>query len=163
MSRSEMTRRRFTSMAVALVTLAPPRSWGTSAADPKVTPDRGSLEGPLSRDVLRALVGQELSLLLPNRPATLVLLRVEDAARPDGGQFSVVFQGAPDLELLDGTYRVTHMTAGTTDLHLRPKGRDDRFTYYEAAFNLLPENAVTGPPPIRQRRKLEQPLYTPGR
>jgi hypothetical protein len=163
MSRSGLTRRRFAAMAVALVTLAAPRSWGATADDPKVTPDRESLEGPLNGDVFRALVGQEFSLLLANRAATLVLLRVDDAARPDSGQFSVVFEGAPDLKLLDGTYRVAHVTAGTTDLYLRPKGRDDRHTYYEATFNLLPANAVTPTPPGREPRRYERPLYEPRR
>ena len=46
-------------------------------------------------------------------------------------------------------------------MYLRPKGRDDRFAYYEAAFNLLPENAVTVPPPVRDHRRFERPLYTP--
>ena len=64
--------------------------------------------------------------------------------------------------LTDGTYRVTHATAGTTLLYLRPKKRDDRFSYFEAPFNVLPENAnVPGPPPGRALRRFEQPLYTP--
>ena len=157
------TRRRFTYTVIGLVLLGPGRSARANAADSNVT-SGVSLEGPLSRDVFRALVRQEFSLLLTNRPATLVLLRVDDdAARPDSGQFIVVFQGAPDLVLKDGTYRVTHATAGTTLLYLRPRGRDDRYSYYEAPFNLLPENAgvTTAPPPVREPRRFERPLYTP--
>jgi hypothetical protein len=157
-----LTRRRFTYTLMGLAMLASGRSTRANAADPNAL-NGVSLEGPLSRDVFRALVLQEFSLLLTNRPATLVLLSVhDDAARPDSGQFIVVFQGPPDLVLQDGTYRVTHATAGTTLLYLRPKKRDDRFSYFEAPFNVLPENAnVPGPPPGRSLRRFEQPLYTP--
>jgi uncharacterized protein DUF6916 len=158
-----LTRRQLTYTLMGLAMLGSGRSTRANAADPNVTANSVSLEGPLSRDVFRALVGQEFSLLLIHRPTTLVLLRVDDDdARPGGGQFVVVFQGAPELVLKDGTYRVTHTTAGTTLLYLRPKKSDDRFSYYEAGFNLLPENAgVTDPPPARSLRRLERPLYTP--
>lgn len=158
-----LTRRQCTYTLMGLAMLGSGRSTRANAADPNVTTNGVSLEGPLSRDVFRALVRQEFSVLLVNRPATLVLLRVDDdAARPDGRQFIVVFQGSPDLKLAEGTYRVSHVTAGTTLLYLRPKGRDDRYSYYEAPFNLLPENADgTAPPPARPLRRFEQPLYTP--
>lgn len=157
-----LTRRQFTYTLMGLAMLGSGRSTRANAADPNVTANGVSLEGPLSRGVFRALVGQEFSLLLTHRPATLVLLRVDDdAARLDGGQFVVVFQGAPDLVLKDDTYRVTHATAGTTLLYLRPKKTDDRFSYFEAPFNVLPENANVPPPPARQLRRFEQPLYTP--
>jgi uncharacterized protein DUF6916 len=157
-----LTRRRFTYTLMGLALLGSGRSTRANAADSNVTTNGVSLEGPLSRGVFRALVGQEFSLLLTNRPATLVLRSVDDdPARPDSGQFVVVFQGAPDLVLKDGTYRVTHATAGTTLLYLRPKKGDDRFSYFEAPFNMLPENANVPPPPGRPVRRFEQPLYTP--
>ena len=157
-----LTRRRFTYALMSLVATAS-RSIGANAADPKATSHSVSLEGALSRDVFRALVGQEFSLLLANRAATLVLLRIDDdAARPDGSQFSVVFQGPPDLNVLEGTYGVTHVTAGTTLLYLRPKGRDGRSSYYEAPFNLLPDSAPATAP-TRQPRRFERPLYEPRR
>jgi hypothetical protein len=158
-----LTRRRFTYTLMGLVMLGSSRSTGADPANPSAASDGVSLEGPLSRDVFRKLVRQEFSVLLANRPATLVLLRVEDdPARPGGNQFIVVFQGSPDLKLTEGTYRITHVTAGTTLLYLRPQGRDDRYSYYEAPFNLLPENAgAMPPPPIRAPRRFEQPLYTP--
>jgi uncharacterized protein DUF6916 len=160
-----LTRRRFTYTLMGLVTITPRRSGAASPADPNVAAPGVSLEGPLNREVFRALVREEFSLLLANRPATtLRLLRVEDdAARPGGGQFMVVFQGAPELNLAEGSYRVAHATAGTALLYLRPRGRDDRYSYYEAPFNLLPENAPVTAPPVRERRRLERPLYTPGR
>ena len=147
-----LTRRQLTYMLMGLVVLASTRSTGANPGDQNVTSAGVSLEGPLSRDVFRALVGEKFSLLLDNRAATLVLLKVEDAARPDDHQF------------VSGTYRVAHAIAGTTLIYLRPRGRDDRYNYYEAPFNLLPENApVTGPPPVRQPRRFERPLYEPRR
>ena len=127
-----LTRRQLTYILMSLVVLASTRSTGANPGDPHVTSGGVSLEGPLSRDVFRALVGEKFSLLLDNRAATLVLLKVEDAARPDDHQFIVVFQGPRELNLLDGTYRVAHATAGTTLIYLRPRGRDDRYNYYEA-------------------------------
>jgi hypothetical protein len=160
--RSVLTRRRFTCALIGLVAAAF-RSTGANAADPKPGSQGVSLEGALSRDVFRALVGQEFSLLLANRAATLVLVRVdEDAARPDGTQFNVVFQGAADLKVLEGTYGVTHATAGTTLLYLRPTGRDGRYTYYEAPFNVPPDTAPATAP-TRQPRRYERPLYEPRR
>lgn len=157
-----LTRRRFTYILMSLALLGSGRSTRANAADSNVTENGVSLEGPLSRDVFRALVGQQFSLLLTHRPITLILRRVvDDPARPESGQFVVVFQGAPDLVLKDGTYRVTHATAGTTLLYLRPTKSDDRFSYFEAPFNVLPENTNVPPPPGRALRRFEQPLYTP--
>jgi hypothetical protein len=91
--------------------------------------------------------------LLDNRAAELFLLRIDDNdARPDSEQFTVVFQAPRELILLDGTYRITHITAGTTDVFLQPAGHDDRSNYYKATFNLLREGAgVRVPPPQRDR------------
>jgi hypothetical protein len=135
-------------------------------ADAKPAATEGALEGRLSRTVFRALEGQDFSLLVTNRPPTMLrLLRVDDTGRGDGSQFSVMFEGPADLVMLEGTYRLTHVTAGTADLYLRPKGRDQRFSYYEAPFNVLPESAEKNyPPPVRAPRKYERPLYErPGR
>ena len=157
------TRRRFTYTLMGLVMLGSSRLTGPNPADPNVTADGVSLEGLLSRDVFRVHIREEFSLLLANRAATLALLRVDDGARPGDRQFSVVFQGSLDLKLAEGTYRVTHATAGTTLLYLRPKGHDDRYSYYEAPFNLVPENAGVSPPQGRQLRRFERPLYEPRR
>lgn len=138
-------------------------SAGANADGPKTGPDRVTLEGPLSRDVFRALVREEFSVLLTNRAATLVLVRVDDVgAAPDGRQFVVVFEGGPDLRLGEGTYRVTHATAGTTDLYLRPKAPANGHTYYEAPFSLLPPG-VEAPVPARSLKRYERPLYEPPR
>ena len=157
-----LTRRRFAYALMSLVAVCF-RAAGANADDPKAASQGVSLEGALSRDVFRALVGQEFSLLLANRAATLVLLRVDDdATRPDGSQFNVVFQGPADLKVLEGTYGVTHVTAGTTLLYLRPRGRDGRYTYYEAPFNVPPDTAPATAP-TRQPRRYERPLYEPRR
>ncbi|HMH52907.1 MAG TPA: hypothetical protein VK548_21900 [Candidatus Acidoferrum sp.] len=160
-----LTRRRFTYTLMGLAMLRSGRSTCANAADSNVSANGVSLEGPLTRDVFLALVGQEFSLLLTNRPAILVLLRVDDGGRPDGSQFTVVFRGASDLKVvnvLEGTYRITHSTAGTTELYLRPKGGDDRYVYFEAPFNVTPDNAGI-PPPVREPRRFERPLYEPER
>lgn len=156
-----LTRRRFACTLAGLVWVAAAGSSGAAPGDPKAA-DRVSLEGALSRDVFRALVHEEFSVMVANRAAaTLILVRVDDdPKRPDGGQFTVTFRAAPDLVLGAGTYRITHATAGTTDLYLRPVASNDRDTYYEAAFSLVPPNAAT-PPPVRQLRRFERPLYEP--
>lgn len=158
-----LARRQLTYILMGLAIFGAVRSTDATPADPKGASGAVSLEEPVTRDVFRALVREPFSLLLDNRAATLILLRVDDhVADPGIIQFTVVFQGPGDLRLSDGTYRVTHATAGTTMLYLRPKGRDDRYTYYEAPFSLLSENAlVTEPPPVRDLRRFEQPLYTP--
>jgi len=133
-----LTRRQFAYTLTGLIVLGSSRSTGAIAADPRVTSGGVSLNGPLSRDVFRALVREPFSVSLDNRAAKLLLLRVDDdAAHPNSEQFTLGFQGPRDLSLLDGTYRVTHVTAGTTLLYLQPTVRDARYSYYEAPFNLL--------------------------
>lgn len=158
-----LTRRRFTGALLGFVLLGSDRPAGAAAADAAAGSTAASLEGPLSQAVFRALVKEPFSVLLANRPpSTLVLLRIDGTARPDGNQFTVVFQGPADLRLFAGTYRVTHATAGTTQLFLRPRTGEGPYTYYEAPFNLAPENApVTEPPPERSLRRYERPLYSP--
>ena len=97
-----------------------------------------SLEGPLTREVFLALLKERFSLLLDNRASELILLRIDDDNDgPGSEQFTVVFQAPRALLLLDGTYRISHVTAGTTHVFLQPSGHDDRSTYCKAAFNLL--------------------------
>ena len=115
-----------------------------------------SLEGPLTRDVFAALVRDTFSLLLDNRTAGLILLKLEDDdIYPDREQFTVVFQAPRELILLDGTYLISHIAAGTTQVFLQPAGHDDRYYYYyKAPFNLLRKGAgVQVPPPQRDRAR----------
>ena len=133
-----LTRRQFACTLTGLIVLGSSRSTGAIAVDPRVTAGGVSLQGPLSRDVFRALVREPFSVLLDNRAATVRLFRVDDdVAHPNSEQFTLGFQGPRDLQLLEGTYRVTHVTAGTTLLYLQPTGRDARHSYYEAPFSLL--------------------------
>ncbi len=112
-----------------------------------------SLEGPLTREVFLALLKEPFSLLLDNRSAELFLVRIDDdGANRDSDQFTVVFQASRELILLDGTYLISHITAGTTLVFLQPAGHDDRSNYYKASFNLLREGTgVRVPPPQRDR------------
>jgi hypothetical protein len=158
-----LTRRRLTWMLAALVVVGAGGLVGANPAITKAGSEAVSLEGPLTRDVFRALEREEFSVLLTNRPATLVLVRVDDVgASPDGREFVVVFEGAPDLRLGEGTYRVTHASAGTTDLYLRPTRVANGHSYYEAPFSLVPAG-VQGSAPVRELKRYERPLYEPPR
>jgi hypothetical protein len=133
-----LTRRRFASTVISLIAFGSGR-WATASA---AQSNRVSLDGPLTREVFLALLKDPFSLLLDNRAAEVVLVRVEDdGVRADSEQFTLLFEGPSDLLLLDGTYRIAHRTAGTTDVFLQPAGGDARHRYYKAQFNLLKENA----------------------
>ena len=133
-----LNRRQFVSGAASLGLLGSIGWKRASSAEPKGMSGHVSLQGRLSKDVFLALVLERFSLLIPNLRATLVLIEVNDAAPSAfSEQFTVVFQGPRDLILLDGTYRVTHRTAWTTDLYLQPAGHDGHYNYYRAVFNLL--------------------------
>ena len=133
-----LNRRRFAYTLMSLIAFGSGRWTAATAA----TSAGVSLEGPLTREVFLALVLEPFSLLLDNRAAGLFLLRVDDnGAHLDSDQFTVVFQGPRELVLLDGVYRIAHITAGTTEVFLQPAGHDDRYNYYNASFNLLRERA----------------------
>ena len=144
-----LDRRRFAYTLMSLIAFGSGRWTAATAA----TSADVSLDGPLSRDVFLALVKEPFSLLLDNREAGLFLLKVDDdGLNPDSDQFTVVFLGSRELVLLDGVYRISHITAGTTDVFLQPAGHDDRYNYYKASFNLLRERAgVPVAPPERLR------------
>ena len=144
-----LDRRRFGYTLMSLIAFGSGR-W---TAAPAAAAGGVSLQGPLTRGVFLALLKERFSLLLDNRAAELFLLRVDDDAAHSGSdQFTVVFQGPRDLALLDGVYRITHSTAGTTEVFLQPAGHDDRSTYYKAPFNLLrPRARVPTAPPQRDR------------
>lgn len=154
---------RFAAILAGLVLLAGAVSSAANPEAPKPGSTGLSLEGPLSRDVFRALVREEFSVLLSNQAATLVLVRVDDVPpSADGRQFVVIFEGSPDLKLGEGLYRLTHARAGTTDLYLRPTPSAGGHSYYEAPFSLLPPN-VEIPAPARSLKRYERPLYEPRR
>lgn len=144
-----LDRRRFTYTLVGIIAFGSGQWTSATAAGPA----RVSLEGPLSREVFRALEREPFSLLLANRVEGLFLLSVDDDdGDPGSDQFTLRFQGPRELILLDGVYRITHITAGTTEVFLQPSGRDQRYSYYHASFNLL-HTGVPLAPPERQGGK----------
>lgn len=129
-----LDRRRFVYTLAGLIAFGSDRWTAATAA----TAGGVSLEGPLTREVFLALLKEPFSLLLDRRAAELFLLRIDDDDdRPGSEQFTVVFQAPRELLLLDGTYRISHVTAGTTYVFLQPAGHDDRSSYCKASFNLL--------------------------
>jgi uncharacterized protein DUF6916 len=133
-----LNRRRFVYTLAGLITFGSGRWTAATAA----TAGGVSLEGPLTREVFLALLKEPFSLLLDHGAADLVLLRIdEDEANENSDQFTVVFQAPRELLLLDGTYRISHVTAGTTHVFLQPAGHDDRSSYCKASFNLLRKGA----------------------
>ena len=130
----KLDRRRFVSTLAGFMAFGAGRWTSATAA----TTGGVSLEGPLTREVFLALLKEPFSLWLDHRAADLVLLRIDDDGdRPASEQFTVVFQTPRELPLLDGTYRISHVTAGTTQVFLQPAGHDDRSGYRKASFNLL--------------------------
>ena len=109
-----LNRRRFVYTLAGLIAFGSGRSTAATAA----TAGGVSLEGLLTIQPLARQPGGE-ALLAQNR---------RQRCRPDSEQFTVVFQAPRELILLDGTYRITHVTAGTTDVFLQPAGHDDRST-----------------------------------
>lgn len=138
-----LDRRRFAYTLMGFVAFGSgPWSFATAAAQAW-----GSLEGPLSRGVFLALEREPFSLLLDNREAGLFLLKVDDLeSGPESDQFTLVFQAPRELMLLDGVYRISHITAGTTEVFLQPAGNDRRYNYYHAYFNLLHPGVQAAPP-----------------
>jgi hypothetical protein len=129
-----LNRRRFTYTLMGLIALGSGRWTATATA----MPARVSLEGPLTREVFLSLLKDPFSLLLDNRAKELVLVSVEDdESRPDSEQFTPLFEGSRDLVLAEGMYRISHATAGTTQVFLQSAGQHGLHQYYKASFNLL--------------------------
>ncbi|HYG35064.1 MAG TPA: hypothetical protein VEC99_09785, partial [Clostridia bacterium] len=51
--------------------------------------------------------------------------------------FSLLFQGAADSALSQGTYRFQHSELGSFDMFIVPRSQDKGGQYYEACFNRL--------------------------
>ncbi len=67
----------------------------------------------------------------------LELVEVADKtpARFEGEQFSLIFLGPTEPELLQQIYRLEHADMGNIDLFLVPVGREASGRFYEAFFN----------------------------
>jgi hypothetical protein len=111
-----------------------------------------TLEGPLTREVFVGLVKEPFTLSLEGgRSAELVLLRIDDDPdAPIGTQFTVVFQTDRDVTPVDGTFRLSHGSAGTTALFLQPGEHHDHTWCYRAPFNLLPSATNVQDRPARR-------------
>ena len=73
-------------------------------------------------------------------PMSLVLVKAEALPTTPGGEcFSLLFQGAGEATLEQGTYRFAHTRLGQFDMFVVPKPADDQGPYLEAVFNRLAE------------------------
>lgn len=130
-----LNRRRFVYGMVSVGVLGPSFLGSANAAQRASLP---SLRGPLSRDVFLALRQQTFTTVIDDRRVPLVLAEVsDDGCCPGREQFTVLFRGPRDLRLKDGTYVLSHPTAGSVPLYVQAAGTDDRSGYIKAPFNLL--------------------------
>src|SRR5262245_36846137 len=132
-----LNRRRFVGTLLGLGVV----SWtgGAPAAAPLPrTPRRVRIDGPLSRNVFAALVGDTFRVTIDRRVVLLTLVEVTEGPVSLGTeQFTLVFRGPRELVIRDGLYVVRHPTAGSARMFLQP-GNDDEFDgFCEASFNLM--------------------------
>jgi hypothetical protein len=122
-----------------LASLAVLGSWSRAAiAAPVRRKRRVSIEGKPSKAVFLALLGDTFTVGTGSEALSMQLAQVDDGpASPVAEQFTLVFRGPYEPMLVDGSYPVSHPTAGSTVIFLAPRGRDARHVYYEAPFNLL--------------------------
>lgn len=78
------------------------------------------------------------SFRVNDTPLELTLVEVtEQKLTSNQEMFSLIFCGAKDEALSQGTYDLTHDTLGSVTLFLVPVGLDENGYRYEAAFNRL--------------------------
>lgn len=66
----------------------------------------------------------------------LELVEAKDTgSTPRQVQFSIVFRGPHNPQLVQGIYKIEHDEIGTFDLFIVPIRRDQDGMYYEAVFN----------------------------
>jgi hypothetical protein len=66
----------------------------------------------------------------------LQLVEARDVgSTPRQAQFSIVFRGPHNPQLMQSIYKIEHDEIGTFDLFIVPIGRDQNGMYYEAIFN----------------------------
>ncbi len=131
-----LNRRQVVGGLVSLAVLGS-RSWRANAAQTERKP-RVTLQGRLSKAVFLALLGETFAVSTGNDTVSIQLIQIDDGL-PSAvtEQFSLVFRGPRDPALPEGPYTVRHRTAGSTTLFLQLSGYEDRYSYYEAPFNLL--------------------------
>jgi hypothetical protein len=132
-----LNRRQVVSGLVSLAALGP-RGWGANAAPPPRKPRRVTLQGELSKAVFVALLQDVFTISADHGRIPIQLIQVNDGPPSAvAEQFTLLFRGPRHLGLAEGTYVVTHHTAGSTMLFLQPIGSDHGHLYYDAVFNLL--------------------------
>jgi uncharacterized protein DUF6916 len=130
-----LNRRELVSGLAGLAVLGS-RGWPAFAAPARRK--RVSIEGRLSKAVFLALLGDTFTIRAGSDVLSMQLAQVDDGpASSVAEQFTLVFRGPTEPVLVDGSYAVSHPTAGNTVIFLQPSGQDARHIYYEAAFNLL--------------------------
>lgn len=131
-----LNRRQVVGGLVSLAVLGP-RSFAVDAAQRR-KPGRGTLQGQLSKAVFVDLLGETFTVSGGSDVISIQLIQIDDGL-PSAAteQFSLVFRGPHDPALPEGPYTVSHRTAGSTTLFLQLSGSDNRYSYYEAPFNLL--------------------------
>jgi len=132
-----LNRRRFVETLIGLGVVGWAGSAQAAAPLPR-TPRRVRIDGPPSRAVFAALVGDTFRITLDRRVVVLALIEVTEGPVSLGTeQFTLVFRGPRDLVVRDGLYVVRHPTAGSARMFLQP-GNDDEFDgFCEASFNLM--------------------------
>jgi hypothetical protein len=114
------------------------RSWRANAAQAVRKPERVTFHGhQLSKAVFLALLGETFAVWIGNDSVSIQLIQIDDGLPSVvAEQFSLVFRGPSDPVLPEGSYTVSHHTAGSTTLFLQPSAHH-LHSYYEAPFNLL--------------------------
>jgi hypothetical protein len=114
------------------------RSRPANAAPARRKPRRATLDGTLSKAVFVALLGETFTVSSGTDVVSIQLAQIDDGLPSAvAEQFTLVFRGPRDPALPEGSYTVSHSTAGSTALFLQLSGYDDQHIYYEAPFNLL--------------------------
>ncbi len=123
---------------------------GLAQHDPVAPADKTTLAAPDPQaTAFSALVGQRFAVRGGGAAQEMELARVQvrawRAAQPQrigqqtsrGEAFSLMFVGASERTLPQGTYRFEHARTGAFYLLIVPMATNERGQLYEAAFNLL--------------------------
>ncbi len=131
-----MERRKFILSSAGLVACA---GMSTSMARAAEAAARRAVAGELSAAGFSALLNQQFTVYGTARGATLELVKVKDAARPQPGlrQFTLHFKSETGLGLASGSYELEHASTGRMMMYLDADQRGRDAMLYRADFNLL--------------------------
>jgi hypothetical protein len=132
-----LSRRQLMSGLVSFAALSG-RTGRASAAPSPRKPQPVTLRDPLNKAVFLALLHEVFTISTDRGRVGIQLIEVDDGPPSTvTEQFTVVFRGPRHWPLAEGTYPVSHHSAGSTLLLLQPIGYDHGHLYYGAVFNLL--------------------------